>query len=229
MSDKLVLTFDLDWCKDDVLEYLLQKLIPKKIPATFFVTHYTKLLDKIRKYNFFELGIHPNFNSNSTHGNNDEDIIRHCLSIVPEAISSRSHGLNISSDRLILLMKKGIKYDCSIMMPNVKKIQKFYFEICGNKILRIPYNWEDDYEFYQKNKKYELASLDNFSDKILDFHPIHVYLNSSSNKLYEMYKKTECAYKGNGLGAEAMLDNIIHNYESGNISIVNLRDYIGKK
>ena len=153
-NNKLVLTFDFDWCQDEVLDYLIEKLILNKVPATFFVTHKTILLDKIRNYDFFELGIHPNFMNNSSHGKTFEEVINYCLEVVPEAISSRSHGLKISSNKLIYMMKMGIKIDSSIFMPYVNILKRFYYQINENKILRIPYNWEDDYVFFQNNKNY---------------------------------------------------------------------------
>ncbi|WP_462109369.1 polysaccharide deacetylase WbmS family protein [Campylobacter concisus] len=225
-SDNLSLTFDLDWCNDEVLSYLLDKLIPNSVPATFFITHDTKLLHTIRKYDFFELGIHPNFNNGSSHGDNYKDVIDYCLNIVPEAISSRSHGLSISSNILIYMMERGIKIDSSILMPNINQMIKFNFEINGLKLIRCPYNWEDDYEFYQLNKKYSLQSIRNMTHKILDFHPIHIFLNSSTNESYIEYKKTGNILKNSLLGSESMLEDIIEAYSNKKINIYNLKSYM---
>jgi hypothetical protein len=227
--NKIVLTFDLDWCTDEVLQYTLDKLITNNIAATFFVTHETVLLDKIRKYDFFELGIHPNFHRNTTHGDSVDSIISYCCQLVPEAISSRSHGLNISSDKLISMMNYGIKIDCSIFMPNISKLQNFKFIINDKKILRIPYNWEDDYEFYQKKKKYKYINIQHMEDKIIDFHPIHVFLNSNSETNYNEYKLNNNIVKNKGRGSETMLDEIINEHINGNIKIINLKTFIGFK
>lgn len=228
-TDELCLTFDLDWCSDEVLDYLLSKLIKYKVPATFFVTHETILLDKIRKYSFFELGIHPNFMDNSTHGDNFKDVINYCLKLVPEAISSRSHGLYISSNKLMYMMECGVKIDCSIFMPRVDNLQNFYFKINDKKILRVPYNWEDDYEFYQENKQYCYEQISSFKNKILDFHPIHIYLNSNSDKLYCTYKIDKNVKKNTGIGSEVMLNQLIEEHKKGKITIVNLKTYVGIK
>ena len=59
---KIFLTFDLDWCHDEVLRYLLDSLEQRNLSATFFVTHQTDLLERMRNNSQFELGIHPNFN-----------------------------------------------------------------------------------------------------------------------------------------------------------------------
>ncbi|WP_321469664.1 hypothetical protein [Halarcobacter sp.] len=228
MTNSLVLTFDLDWCADDVLEYLLDKLIKNNISATFFVTHETPLLEKIREYDFFELGIHPNFNDNSSHGSNFKEVIDYCLNIVPGAISCRPHGLMVSSNKLIYMMKKGIQIDCSIFMPNVATLENFDLSVNEYKILRVPYNWEDDYEFYQQHKKYKFKDIQNFKNKILDFHPIHVYLNSDSEKQYEMYKANIKFTKNMGIGTETMLDDTIKEHLKGNIQIMNLKEYVGR-
>lgn len=229
MKNKLVLTFDLDWCSDDVLEYLLLKLIKYKVPATFFITHDTKLLAKIREYDFLELGIHPNFDKNSTHGEEYKSVIDYCLKIVPEAISSRPHGLKISSNKLIYMMKKGIKIDCSIFMPYAAHLKEFDLIVNEDKILRVPYNWEDDYEFYQDKKKYSFLDIKKLTDRILDFHPIHVYLNSNSDKQYKLYKDNKNYTKNCDLGTETMLDEIINEHIKANLEIVNLKNYIGIK
>jgi len=34
---KVVLTFDLDWCLDSILEYTIKKLTKNKVPATFLL------------------------------------------------------------------------------------------------------------------------------------------------------------------------------------------------
>lgn len=225
--NKVVLTFDLDWCADNVLEYLLDKLIKNSVPSTFFVTHKTPLLEKIREYNFFELGIHPNFNNNSSHGSNYKEVIDYCLNIIPDAISCRPHGLMVSSNKLIYMMEKGIQIDCSIFMPNVVNLENFNLSVNEHKILRVPYNWEDDYEFYQKDKKYKFSDIQNLKNKILGFHPIHVYLNSDSQKHYEMYKKNIEFTKNMGIGTETMLDDVIKQHLKGNIKIMNLKEYVG--
>lgn len=106
-------------------------------------------------------------------------------------------------------MEKGIQIDCSILMPYVNNLENFYFEINNHKILRVPY-WEDnDYEFYQKDKKYQFSDIQNLKNKILDFHPIHVYLNSNTEKQYEMYKANKEFTKNIGIGTETMLDDVI--------------------
>ena len=61
-ENKIFLTFDLDWCSDEVLSHTLDVIEQHNLQATFFVTHNTALLARMRENPNIELGIHPNFN-----------------------------------------------------------------------------------------------------------------------------------------------------------------------
>lgn len=58
----IYLTFDIDWAHDTILEYTVDLLEKHEVAATFFVTHDTPVLNRLRDNPLFELGIHPNFN-----------------------------------------------------------------------------------------------------------------------------------------------------------------------
>ncbi len=61
-KDKIFLTFDIDWANDDVLNDTIDLIERSDIAATWFVTHDTPVLNRLRANPRFELGIHPNFN-----------------------------------------------------------------------------------------------------------------------------------------------------------------------
>ena len=56
-------------------------------------------------------------------------------------------------------------------------------------LVRIPYNWEDDVH-YLFNRGYDDLGIDLFNDglNVLDFHPIHVFLNTDSQGTYNNAK-----------------------------------------
>jgi len=58
---RTVITIDIDWVPDKVLEYTLELLSKAGVPCTIFATHATGLLNGLDR-NQFEIGIHPNFN-----------------------------------------------------------------------------------------------------------------------------------------------------------------------
>ena len=75
----------------------------------------------------------------------------------------------------------------SFSYGNLFKLRK------GLIIKRLNYNWEDDAEFDNKNFDWNAAKL--FGEfNILNFHPIHIYLNSKkflqyNNLLKELSNK----------------------------------------
>jgi len=69
--------------------------------ATWFVTHDTPLISRLRTNSKFELGIHPNFDfliqGEPRNGGNAQEVVARLLEIVPEAKSVRSHSMTQSS------------------------------------------------------------------------------------------------------------------------------------
>ncbi|MBK6792139.1 MAG: hypothetical protein IPG80_06265 [Anaerolineales bacterium] len=49
-KDKIFLTFDIDWAHDDVLNDTIDLVEEANIAATWFVTHETPLLSRLREF-----------------------------------------------------------------------------------------------------------------------------------------------------------------------------------
>lgn len=187
-SKSLFLTFDIDWAADFVIERVLDVLEPLDIKATWFVTHDTPLLERMRENKNFELGIHPNFNNllngNNSNGANAREVVMRLLDIVPEARSVRSHSMCQSSVLLDLFSELGLTHDCNHFIPFRSGVGCRPWQH-WNRMLKIPYFWEDDIEAMQPDS-FNIGSLINFSGlKVFDFHPIHVFLNTESLDRYE--------------------------------------------
>jgi hypothetical protein len=89
-----LVTFDLDWAPDFVIDWLAKRLIEVGVRAAWFVTHHSPAIERLRaESDLFELGIHPNLHPGSTHGNDTSSVLKHCMEIVPEAGAIRTHGL----------------------------------------------------------------------------------------------------------------------------------------
>ena len=191
--NKILITFDTDWAPDFVIEKIVENLIKNKIKSTWFITHDSPIFEKMKKNTqLFEIGLHPNFYPHSDHGNTEENILTNIQKLCPEATSIRMHGLYQSSNllRKISELLPNIKVDVSLYIPNIKYIYPFnHFTDNKRKIKRIPFVWEDDFEFLGSQN----WSLDQFSKNqgvtILNFHPIHVYLNSASSFNYDKVKE----------------------------------------
>lgn len=179
--NKICITFDIDWAPDEVIEYVINLLEQYQVKATFFATHksdFLKSLDSTK----YEIGIHPNFNE----GGDYNSIIADLRAIYPKVIGVRSHSLFESSHILRLFLDNGLKYDVNSFIPLREGLYPF---MRLNKLVRIPYYWEDDTHF-SSQATFELSELQIHKKglKICNFHPIHIFMNTNSTKHYNSFK-----------------------------------------
>lgn len=194
MQNNSYITLDIDWAPDFVIDYVADLFIANNVKATWFVTHKSKAVDRLRDYpHLFELGIHPNFLPNSSHGNTVDEVLDFCMNLVPEAVSMRTHALVQST--LILskaIQKTPVKYDVSLFLayhPHLQSVD-FFWGANGKYLKRLPYNWEDDFEMEHPNANWHGKNILNVQGiKVYDFHPIHIYLNSSKFETYLKLKE----------------------------------------
>lgn len=190
---QIVLTFDIDWAPDFVIDSVAKQLIDYGIRATWFVTHHSPAIERLRQQpELFELGIHPNFLPNSTQGATSEAVLNYCIDLVNDAISMRTHGLVQSTPLLErILTQTPIKADVSLFLPHLLNLQPIEYWWHGRMLLRIPYFWEDDFEMERPAPCWCPASLLEAGEglKVFDFHPIHIYLNSANTNAYQAFKQ----------------------------------------
>jgi hypothetical protein len=212
-----ILTFDVDWAPDYMIDYVSDKLKNLKIKSTWFVTHDSPAIKKLKKNSLIEVGIHPNFSNNSTQGKNVDEILKNLKKIVPNAKSIRTHGLLQSTKILSKFQKFGIENDVSILLENEPYLGIHYSKYF--KIKRFPYYWEDDVEMINgidlnnDQKKFFVQGL-----KIFDFHPVHIFLNSNSMNNYnelknngypEIEEREAKKYKNKNAGIGTFFENLI--------------------
>lgn len=101
----------------------------------------------------------------------------------------RTHSLVQSTPLLheIFLKFPQLKLDVSLFMHRSKFAHKIKWEFDGVTFDRLLYNWEDDAQFSSFNK-YDLPELFFGELTIFDFHPIHVFLNSTDGSEYRNLK-----------------------------------------
>ncbi len=192
-QSEYILTFDTDWAPDWVIDDIAQILIEKNVKATWFLTHDSETIWRLREHpDLFELGIHPNMLENSTHGTTEDDVLKHLLEIVPEAISMRTHNLYQSSNFLVKAAKDyGIAIDVSLFLPRAAFLTPHQFKWQDSRLWRVPYFWEDDSEMFEDDPIWELSDkrLTVTGLKIFDFHPIHIILNTDKFEKYVQLKQ----------------------------------------
>jgi len=182
------LTFDIDWAPDWSIIECLEILAKSKTKATFFCTHATPLNEEIKRSGH-NLGIHPNFLQGTTQGSSTTEIIANLLDLAPSATCMRTHALVQSSPLLheIFSCFSQLKFDFSLLTPGIGLSKLIYWHFDNVKFHRINYQWEDDAFFW--NKEYTWTSfMPESPNFVMDFHPIHVSLNSSSLANYQNLK-----------------------------------------
>ncbi|MFA6127012.1 MAG: hypothetical protein WC699_06885 [Bacteroidales bacterium] len=213
-TKKMFITIDIDWCCDEILKYCIDLIEENDICATWFITHETSLLQRLRENPHFEIGIHPNYNpllkGNFQYGSNSRTVIKHFMDIVPEAVSVRSHSLTQSSSFYNDYQDLGLKFDCNEFMPFYSGICLKPYTLWNTNIIRVPYFWEDDVVCQLAYTKIE-ETFSTTGLKIYDFHPIHIFLNSENLHRYEQtrhlhHKPDELSlYKNDGVGIRTQL------------------------
>jgi hypothetical protein len=67
----------------------------------------------------------------------------------------------------------------------MQHIQPIEYELQGKPLLRVPFIWGDDYEIAKPVQNWHLLQYLNVKGlKVMNFHPIYVYLNLTDPKLY---------------------------------------------
>lgn len=221
-ENKIFLTFDIDWASDDVLNYTIDLIEDFDLCATFFVTHDTPVLQRIKNNAKIELGIHPNFNfllmGDSRYGSNYHEVIDYYLKIVPDAISVRSHSLVQGSQILDAFCDHGLQYDLNLYIPSSSSIELKPIRHFNEKLLRLPHYWEDDLHIISKDSWDSEIYLTKPGLKIFDFHPIHVFLNTEKMERYQEakpyygdFKKLATFANNSAFGVRDFLNSLISN------------------
>lgn len=179
-------TLDVDWAPDFMIDYVSDLLTEQNIHATWFITHDSPSIQKLSENELFEIGLHPNFEKNSTQGKDPHSILKNLLSIAPDSKSVRTHRLFQSTPILKILPEYGIQNECTLLLEHNYNLQPFFSKHLN--LYRFPYFWEDDvtmsYPFNWNECEFENSS----SLQIFNFHPIHIYLNSKTMENYEKLK-----------------------------------------
>lgn len=182
----ILFTLDIDWASEEVIRDTLSLFEDAGVKATLFATHQSEALQNCDR-NLFEIGIHPNFNGvlNGSGGNLNQ-VLDDLLAIYPDAKGARSHSLTQSGPILNGFKDKGLVYEVNHFMPYHNNLKPFYL---WNGLIRIPFNWEDDYHFALNKcfKDYEIDfTLPGFN--VLNFHPVHVFTNTETYDRYLQFR-----------------------------------------
>lgn len=227
------ITFDIDWVPDFIIDSVATQLESARIPSTWFVTHGSKAIDRLAsKSDLFELGIHPNFRPNSSHGESPRDVLNYCISLVPHATSMRTHGLIQSISLYDEIMRStNIKIDVTTYMPRALDTTPVVYERYGKSMFRAVTYWQDELELSRHDPILHVADLPQGTGlRVYNFHPILLYVNAidarvfhqiigESPELLSAQESTISKYIHNGHGLRSFFSELLSSsFQFGKLS-----------
>ena len=188
-----VLTLDVDWASDAVIDAVAGLLVERRVRSTWFVTHESQAVDRLRaRPDLFELGIHPNMLPGSTHGSSESEVLTHMRTILPGATVMRTHGLYQTANFLAkAALDFGITIDASLYLPHSSHLQAHCLRTGGARLWRVPYFWEDDDEMFEDEPIWTASDprIAGPGLRVFDFHPVHVALNTGRFERYDELRR----------------------------------------
>ena len=228
-KSETILTLDVDWAPDFVIDYVSTMIKKFKIKTTWFITHDSPATQRLMSETLFEIGIHPNFANNSTQGDGVDNILQNLKRIASDATSIRTHGLLQSSAIISRFNQHGIDTDVSLFLDKQSSIKPHYSK--NFKLTRIPYFWEDDVEMEEDVDWNNIKKYDQISGlKIYNFHPIHIFLNSYTFEKYGKIKNMNysnidesklSSQKNEGFGTETFFKLLLESLKNKNTFTIN--------
>lgn len=189
-ESRFAITIDIDWAPDFMIDEVARTLLDTNVRSTWFVTHVSDAVARLAREPAFELGLHPNFLPNSSHGSDVEGVFRTCRSFVPSAVAMRTHATMQSSHILDAAVRNGVKVDLSLFLPRQSGLGAFSYWTSGKRLTRIPYVWTDDYEAQVPTPVWDVAPFVRVPGiQVINFHPVHVWLNTSTIGAYQQLKQ----------------------------------------
>jgi len=191
--NKIFLTFDLDWASDEVLQNTFERLIQLDIPATIFATHWSSYIEYLSKLSIFEIGPHPNFNflcqGDFRYGASVSEVLDFYETFCNKKII-RSHDSFIKTEYLKEISKRGYTHESNFLIrqSHNSALRLAPFQAWGQETIRVPITWEDDEWFYGERDVNTIKEELSNQLKVFNFHPIHVYINTSCVENYNAIK-----------------------------------------
>jgi hypothetical protein len=178
----VAITLDVDWAPEEAIIAAAAVLSRHDAKATFFATHPSDALRTL-DHERFEIGLHPNFNGATDLAAPLVELTRH----YPQARGARSHSLFVSSHILQLYRREGMRYEANVFLdghPDLRPVPRF------DDLVSIPFNWSDD-KHLERERPFTLdaTGLDRPGLKVFNFHPIHVFMNTTSEAHYAAYRE----------------------------------------
>lgn len=211
----VVFTGDQDWAPEWAVQDTLDLFHEVDIPYHLFRTNDSQAARHAREnFQGFSEGWHPNFLDGSSHGSTFEEVISEMARLVPHSRSIRCHSFYEYTGMWARISGTDIvaeSHGLTDMQVGLRPMRMW------TGLWRFPVFLEDDVFFASEVHESQLArlwrNLQMPGLKILNFHPVHVALNTSSAEQYTKWKSETSAsvrsLPAAGFGTRSLLQEII--------------------
>lgn len=183
------ITSDVDWASEAAIEDFISITNSFNVKPTLFATHKSDVLKSASEKGLIDIGIHPNFLPNSSHGSEYDEVISHCVELYPESKAFRSHSFFENSIIMKNLHSLGFEYDSNLCLYLQQEINPLYH---SSGITKLPVFFEDDVHWnFTKDWSFNSFIKEKCLTpglKIFNFHPFLTALNVPSEEYYSSKK-----------------------------------------
>lgn len=172
----VIVTVDIDWACEPAIEETLDFLESRKITPTVFSTHNSPIVERL--INKIDVGLHPYFGHNSSHGTTIPEVVKHILDLPHNFAAFRCHRFavsNASKQAMVeagMLLSSNVCTDLEIVTP--------FRDRFG--LIEVPIFLENGGYLWRNHPMKLNQSLQNailgYGIKVIIIHPMHFALNT---------------------------------------------------
>jgi hypothetical protein len=110
--NSLIVTVDLDWAPEVAIEETLDFLKGMNISPTIFSTHRSAIVED--NLNKLEVGLHPYFGKDSSHGASITDVVKHVMDLPHNLPAFRCHRFAVCNESKQAMLEAGMLLSSNI-------------------------------------------------------------------------------------------------------------------
>ena len=198
----LLTTLDIDWASEAAIEETLLFLERWNILPTVFTTHRSQCIEQ--RLNSLEVGLHPFFDPNSSHGSTIEEVVNTVLALPHNIPAFRCHRFSRSNEVQHAMSRAGMKISSNVC-TDLETLPPFRDR---NGLLEVPIFLEDGGYLHQKHPlRLETPLKEKLQTKqlqILLLHPMHIVMNTPHFDFMKQIKNSVSREEWNTMDKERL-------------------------
>ena len=199
---QLIITMDLDWASEAAIEEALGFLLERNAVPTIFTTHRSPIVEACM--NKLDVGLHPYFGPDSSHGETISEVVRHVLDLPHNLSAFRCHRFGVCNTSRQAMVEAGMKISSNVC-TDLEIIAPFRDRF---GLLEVPIFLEDGGYLWRKHSLEVCPKLRNAligpEKKVILIHPMHLALNTPHFEYMHTIKQSVSRQEWNALSSATL-------------------------